>query len=102
MDVKREAVKPGLDWILDWILDSIILCNWAVQAWCNCTCVSLFVCVCVCVRACVCVCVCVCVCACVRVCVWCVYLWCNIVIYGHSMAHRGCDNISNRLLYNYI
>ena len=65
------AACGKLDWILDWILDSIILCNWAVQAWCNCTCVSLFVCVCVCVCACACV---------------CVYLWCNIVMYGHSMA----------------
>ena len=36
---------------------------------------------CVCVRACVCVCLHVHVCVCV-----CVYLWCNIVMYGHSMA----------------
>ena len=36
---------------------------------------------------CVCVCACACVCVCVRVCVCvCVYLWCNIVMYGHSMA----------------
>ena len=48
----REAVKSGLDSGLDWILDSIILCNWAVQAWCNCMCVSLLVCVCVCVCVC--------------------------------------------------
>ena len=31
----------------------------------------------------VCACVCVCLCMCVYVCV---YLWCNIVMYGHSMA----------------
>ena len=54
-------------WTGFWILDSIILCNWAVQAWCNCTCVSLFVCVCVCV--CVRVCVCMRACVCVHVCV---------------------------------
>ena len=44
---------------------------------CVCVCVRVRVCVCVHVRACVCV--------FVRVRV-CVYLWCNIVMYGHSMA----------------